>query len=363
MHDYFRFANLQFVAFTTHGFNQDGQVQFATAGNFECIGAFSFFHAHGNVGFDFFKQAVTQMTAGYIIAFFASKGAVVYRENHGQGRFVNFKTLQRFRIFVVSNGFANVSVSQANQSNDIACTNFVSFYTFQTLIGVETTNFCFTATVFVAQSNIFAIVNGTANNATYNDTTNIGIPVQSVNQHLKRSFYVNVGSRNVFHNYFEEGFKVVAFFFHGKLSDTVTSGSENNGEFQLVFVSVQLDEKVKYFVDNFVYTLVRTVNFIDYNDGFQMLFQCFTQYIFGLRHRTFVGVYQKQYAVNHGQYAFNFATKVSMARSIKNVDFGIAVHNGGVLGQNGNATFTFQIVGVHYTVFNVFIATEDAALF
>ena len=303
------------------------------------------------------------MTASYIIAFFAGKGAVVYRENHGQGRFVNFKSLQGFRIFVVSNGFANVSVSQANQSNDVACANFVSFYTFQTLIGVETTNFCFTATVFVAQSNVFAIVNGTANNATYYDTTNIGIPVQSVNQHLQRSFYVNIRSRNVFHNYFEERFKVVAFFFHGKFSDTVTSGSENNGEFQLVFVSVQLDEKIKYFVDNFVYTLVRTVNFIDYNDGFQMLFQCFTQYIFGLGHRTFVGVYQKQYAVNHGQYAFNFATKVSMAGSIKNVDFGIAVHNGGVLGQNGNATFTFQIVGVHYTVFNVFIATEDAALF
>ena len=167
----------------------------------------------------------------------------------------------------------------------------------------------------------------------------------------------------MFHDYFKERFKVVAFFIHRKFCDTVTSRGKYNGEFQLVFVCIQLDEQVQNFVDNFVNALVRTVNFIDYNDGFQMLFQCFAQYVFGLGHRTFVGVYQKEYTVNHGQYAFYFATKVSMARSIKDVNFGIAVHNGGVLGQNGNATFTFQIVGVHYAVFNVFVTTEDAALF
>ena len=303
------------------------------------------------------------MTAGYIIAFFASKRTVIYRENHGQGRFVNFETFQRFRIFIVSNGFANVSVCQTDKCNNIACTSFFSFYAFQTLIGVETTNFSFAATVFIAQGYVFTIVNGTTNNAAYNDTTYIGIPVQSVNEHLERSFNVNIGSRNVFHNYFKERVKIVAFFVHGKFCDTVTSGSKYNGEFQLVFVSVQFDEQVQNFVDNFVNALVRTVNFIDYNDGFQMLFQCFAQYVFGLGHGAFVGVYQKQYTINHGQYAFYFATKVSMARSIEDVDFGITVHNRGVFGQNGNATFTFQIVGVHYAVFNVFVATENTALF
>ena len=36
-----------------------------------------------------------------------------------------------------------------------------------------------------------------------------------------------------------------------------------------------------------------------------------------------------------------------MARGVYNIDFCIAVANGGVLGQDGDAALPFQIVGVH----------------
>ena len=93
-----------------------------------------------------------------------------------------------------------------------------------------------------------------------------------------------------------------------------------------------------------------------------MLFQCFTQYVFGLRHRAFISINQQQYAINHGQYAFNLAAEVSMARGIQNVDFYAVVHNSGVFRQNGDTTFTLQSIGVHNTFFNALVSTENAAL-
>ena len=362
MHNNLRFTNLQLKAFTTHSFNQNRQMQLATAGNFISIGAFGLGNTHGNVGLNLFEQTVTQMTAGNKFTFTAGKRTVVNVENHRQGRFVNLDALQSFRIFAVSDSVADVSVLQTDQSNDITCFNLRHFYTLQALVGVQTADFTVTVACFVHQNDVFAVVDGTANYTAYNDTAYIIIIVQGVNQHLQRCINVNIRSRNVFQNYFEQRLQRIAFLVHGQFGNTVTGGSQNNRELQLIFICIQLNEQVQNFVNNFINTLVRAVNLVDYNNRFQVLFQCFTQYVFGLRHRAFISINQQQYAVNHGQYAFNLAAEVSMARGVQNVDFYAVVHNSGVFRQNGDTTFTFQSIGVHNTFFNALVSTENAAL-
>jgi len=51
-----------------------------------------------------------------------------------------------------------------------------------------------------------------------------------------------------------------------------------------------------------------------------------------------------------------------VARGVHNVDLGVTVLDGGVLGQNSDAALTLQIVGVHDTLHGLLILTVYAAL-
>ena len=51
-----------------------------------------------------------------------------------------------------------------------------------------------------------------------------------------------------------------------------------------------------------------------------------------------------------------------MARGVYDVDFGILIVDGGILGQNGDAALTLQVVGVHDTLHRGLILPVDAAL-
>ena len=51
-----------------------------------------------------------------------------------------------------------------------------------------------------------------------------------------------------------------------------------------------------------------------------------------------------------------------MARGIHDVDLGVAVLDGGVLGQNGDAALTLQIVGVHDALHRLLILAVYTAL-
>ena len=93
------------------------------------------------------------------------------------------------------------------------------------------------------------------------------------------------------------------------------------------------------------------------------MFQCFPQHVFGLGHGAFISVYQQQNAVHHVQHPFHFAAEIGVARSIQDVDFAAIMHNGSVLGQDGDSTFSFLIVGVHDPFLHLLVGTEYTALF
>jgi len=131
----------------------------------------------------------------------------------------------------------------------------------------------------------------------------------------------------------------------------------------LVFRRTELDEQVENLVHDFFRPLVLPVDFVDDHDRFQFLFERLAQHIFGLRHRPFESVHQQQYTVHHVEHALHLAAKVGMARGVNDVDLDVVVKHGGILGQNRNAPFALQIVGVHDALRHIFIGAEYAALF
>jgi hypothetical protein len=57
-----------------------------------------------------------------------------------------------------------------------------------------------------------------------------------------------------------------------------------------------------------------------------------------------------------------------MSGGINDVDLhhlvgsGVKHHNGRILGQNGNAAFAFEVIGIHHALFNVLIIAESMGL-
>ena len=74
-HHDFRLADHQLVAFAAHGFDQDGQLQFAAAQHAKGFGRVGMFHADGDVGEQFFCQAVANIARGQPLAFAARPAA------------------------------------------------------------------------------------------------------------------------------------------------------------------------------------------------------------------------------------------------------------------------------------------------
>ena len=56
----FRLADLEFVTFTPHHFNNDGELQFAAAHHFKSVRAACLFHSDGDVGQELFVEPVAQ---------------------------------------------------------------------------------------------------------------------------------------------------------------------------------------------------------------------------------------------------------------------------------------------------------------
>ena len=74
-------------------------------------------------------------------------------------------------------------------------------------------------------------MNGAAHYTTNYNAADEVIVVQGVNQHLQGSFHIYIRSGNIFQNNLEQGLQIIIVILHGQLSNTVTSGCINNGEF------------------------------------------------------------------------------------------------------------------------------------
>ena len=104
------------------------------------------------------------------------------------------------------------------------------------------------------------------------------------------------------------------------------------------------------------------VDLIHRHDHLVTQLQRLLQHKTSLRHRAFRCIHQQNNAIDHLQNTLHLTAKVSVAGGVNNIDLHILILDGGVLGQNGDATLTLQIAGVHDAVHSGLIFTVDTAL-
>ena len=131
---------------------------------------------------------------------------------------------------------------------------------------------------------------------------------------------------------------------------------------ELLLGGVEVDEEVVDLVEDLLWTRVRPIDLVDHDDRGQSPFQGLAQDEPGLWQRPFRGVHEQQHAVDHRQRPLDLSAEIGVTRRVDDVDEGVAVVDGGVLGEDGDAALALQVRVVHRTLGDPLVRAEDAAL-
>ncbi len=346
--DNFRTGYRQLVAFATHVFDQDGEVQFTTTGYAELVRIIGLFHAQGHVVDQLLVQTLQDVAGGHELAFFTGERRGVDLEGHVHGRLVNGERRQRFNGTGVADGVGDLQLAQTGDGDDVARLRVGHFGTGQTQVTQHLANLAITGLAIGADhGHLLVGLDATTGDAADTDNAHVGVVVQLGDLHLECAVGVSFRRFHVVDDGLEQGFHVLgrSVQIHG--GPTVQCRGVNNFEVQLLVGGTQVVEQVEYLIHYPVRTGTRTVNLVDHHDRLQTLGKCLLGHETGLRHRAVYRVNQQQHGVNHGEYALNFTTEVGVTWGIHDVDAVVVPADRSVLGENGDATFPFQIIGVH----------------
>ena len=114
---------------------------------------------------------------------------------------------------------------------------------------------------------------------------------------------------------------------------------------------------------------VGAVGLVDQEDDGKLGLESLAQHEAGLRERALAGVDEQHDAVDHRQAALDLSTEVGVAGRVDHVDRDLLalsmlalVGDRRVLGEDRDALFTLQIVGVHRAFIDVRVFAEGARL-
>ena len=186
-------------------------------------------------------------------------------------------------------------------------------------------------------------------------------------ENLQRRIKIHHGGRDVAQDGLEERLEVRAEI--GGITGLGAGGlGVDDREIGLLVGGAQFDEQVKGLVENALGFGIFAVDFVDNDHGLMAHFQGFLEHETGLRHGAFGSVHQQQHAIHHVHDAFHLAAKIGMAGGIDDVDLDgfagdwIGDGDGGVLGQDGDATLALEVVRVHHALGHLLVVTEGVRL-
>ncbi len=104
------------------------------------------------------------------------------------------------------------------------------------------------------------------------------------------------------------------------------------------------------------------VDLVDDDDRLQADLERLADDELGLRHRPFGGVDQHDAPIHHRQDALDLAAEIGVAGRVDDVDAGVLPVDRGRLGEDGDAAFLFEVVGIHGALGDALIVAEGAGL-
>ena len=358
---------MELIALPAHGLNEDGQTHFATARHVEGVGgAIQLRDPQGDILQGLTEQPLPQLAGGDELALTPGIGGVVDGEGHLHGGSGDLHEGQRLHTGGGADGITDGDIGDAGQGDDVAGGGLGDGLLAQSLELVHGDGLGLlgggVGVVVVADGDLLVLLDGAPLDAADGDAAHELIIVDGADQHLERLGHIRLGSGDVLQNGLEQRLEVRARHIGGIGGRALPAGAEQHGGVQLLVSGVQIHQKLQHLVNDLVHPLVGAVDLVDHHDDPVAQLQRTAQHKAGLGHGPLSGVHQQDNAVDHFQDALHLTAEVGMARRVHDVDLGVAVLDGGVLGQNGDATLTLQIVGVHDTLHRLLILPVHATL-
>ena len=359
--------HLELVALPAHGLDQDGQAHLAAARHVECVGsALDLGDPQGHVLQRLAEQPLPQLTGGDELALAPCVGGIVDGEGHLHGGCADLHEGQRLHAGRGADGIADGDIADTGHGDDVARLRLGDRHLAQTGKLVHTDGLGTlggrVGIVVVAHRDLLILLEHAALHTANGDTAHELVVVDGADQHLEGLIQIGLRRRDIVQNGVEQRLEIRAYHVRGVAGGAVAGGAEQHGAVQLLSRGIQIQQQLQHLVDDLVDTLVGTVDLVDHHDDPVTQLQRTAEDEAGLGHGTLGGVHQQDDAVDHLQNTLHLAAEVGVARGIHDVDLGIAVLDGGVLGQNGDAALPLQIVGVHDAVHGILIFTVHAAL-
>ncbi len=179
---------------------------------------------------------------------------------------------------------------------------------------------------------------------------------------MKHGVGIAGGRRSFFEDGVEERAQVGALVIDVELGDAFLAVGVDDGEVELVFGGVEIDEQIVDFVEHFGDAGVGAVDFIDDHDLGKPRFERLAEHVAGLGQRAFAGVDQQHDAVDDLERALDFAAEIAVAGGVDDVDLDVVIVDAGGLGEDGDAALAFEVVGVHDALGDFFVFSENPAL-
>jgi CheY-like chemotaxis protein len=133
-------------------------------------------------------------------------------------------------------------------------------------------------------------------------------------------------------------------------------------EIQLLVGGAEAVEQIEGLVEHPARTRLVAIDLVDDDDRTQAVLERLLRDETGLRHGPVHRVHQQQHAVDHGEHALDLAAEVRVPRRVDDVDAIVAPGDGGVLGENGDATLALEHVRIHDALLQVLARIERAGL-
>ncbi len=127
----FRLTHHQLKTFAPHRLDQNRELQFAAPQHAERFRCVRVFHADGDVGQQFFLQAITEVARSEKRSLFAGKRAAVHGKNHRQRGLVDQQRFQRHGVRQIRDAFADLDAFNAGNRHEIASRDRLCFIAFQ----------------------------------------------------------------------------------------------------------------------------------------------------------------------------------------------------------------------------------------
>ena len=264
-----RLTNLQLVTFTTHGFDQDRQVENAASIHQPRIGRICRNHSQGKVLVQFFHQTIIYMARCHELAVFPEKRRVIDRKQHRHRRFVDSNRRQRFRIIGIGNRFTDFKTFHTDNRTDITGLDSIYFRTPQPFEHVDFLDLRFHhRSVTLAKHDLLSFAQFATMHAPHSDTAYILGIVQRSNQHLGRAFQY-LGFRNILDDSIQQSGNIFLRLFPIFRHPTLLGRTVDRREVELFLRCIKTEHQVEHHFLHLFRTTIRLVYLINDHNRFQ----------------------------------------------------------------------------------------------